>query len=64
MWFLSSYYIQKDNYKNILSIKFLGLYALLVLISTTSSSIAYSQTQSPTQTENQTSLVFEQERMR
>lgn len=49
--------------KEILSIKFLALSALLLFISTTSTSIAYSQNQMQTQTDNQTSLITEQEGM-
>jgi hypothetical protein len=47
----------------ILSLKFLGLSALLLLfIPTASTSMAYSQYQVQTQTDNQTSLITEQER--
>ncbi len=48
--------------KEILSIKFLGLSILLFFISTTFTSIAYSQNQMQTQTDNQTSLITEQEK--
>jgi hypothetical protein len=54
---------EKKIAKEILSIKFLGLFTLLLFISTTSTSLAYSQDQMQTQTDNQTSLLTEQEGM-